>query len=105
VLLHGINGILTRGMERGMFTAAGLISGAPAADEHPRCHPRSRPRPMLIIAGRPLTNPTRPVVPGHLTRHRAGLGGAGRRAHPGSGQRTLDLGSRRVKFPDAMLKP
>jgi hypothetical protein len=50
-LPHGIDGTLTRGMEWVMFTAAGLISGAPRPMSIPDSVRTAAPRPALIIAG------------------------------------------------------
>ena len=50
-LLHGIDGALTRGMEWVMYTAAGLISGAPRPLSIPEAIRAAGGRPTLIIAG------------------------------------------------------
>lgn len=50
-LLHGIDGALTRGMEWVMFTAAGLISGAPRPMSIRDGILAAAPRPVLIIVG------------------------------------------------------
>ena len=50
-LLHGIDGALTRGMEWVMYTAAGLISGAPRPLSIPEAIRAAGGRPMLIIPG------------------------------------------------------
>jgi dienelactone hydrolase len=50
-LLHGIDGALTRGMEWVMYTAAGLISGAPRPVSIRDGIRAAAPRPALIIAG------------------------------------------------------
>jgi len=47
----GIEGALTHGMEWVMFTAAGLISGAPRPVSIPDSIRGAAPRPVLIIAG------------------------------------------------------
>ena len=85
----------------GQYTAAGLISGAPrpmsipdairaaappAGADHRRRGGRRRAR-------------RRPLVPGRLTGHRAGVGRAARRAHPGPGHRAPRLGSPRDRLP------
>jgi dienelactone hydrolase len=49
-LLRGIDGALTRGMEWVMYTAAGLISGAPRPMSIPDGIRAAAPRPVLIIA-------------------------------------------------------
>ena len=50
-LLQGIDGALTRGMEWVMYTAAGLISGAPRPLSIPEAIRAAGGRPTLIIAG------------------------------------------------------
>jgi uncharacterized protein len=50
-LPRGINGALQRGMEWVMYTAAGLISGAPRPMSIPDAIRAAAPRPALIIAG------------------------------------------------------
>jgi dienelactone hydrolase len=50
-LPHGVGGALTRGMEWVMFTAAGLISGAPRPMSIPDAIRAAAPRSVLIIAG------------------------------------------------------
>ena len=97
----GTDGALQRGMEWVMYTAAGLISGAPrpmsipdairAADGRPDADHRRRGRRRRAGRG--------PLVPGRLARHRAGVGGAARRAHPGPGHRAPGLGGSRDRLP------
>ena len=100
-LLHGIDGALTRGMEWVMYTAAGLISGAPRPMSIPDAIRADGGRPTLIIAGGDGCRRIRcrPLVPGRLARYRAGVGGAARRAHPGPGRRARGLGSSRDRLP------
>jgi len=50
-LPRGIGGALQRGMEWVMYTAAGLISGAPRPVSIPDAIRAAAPRPVLIIAG------------------------------------------------------
>jgi uncharacterized protein len=50
-LPRGIDGALERGMEWVMYTAAGLISGAPRPMSIPDAIRAAAPRPVLIIAG------------------------------------------------------
>ncbi len=50
-LPHGIDGALQRGMEWVMYTAAGLLSGAPRPMAIPDAVRTAAPRPVLIIAG------------------------------------------------------
>jgi dienelactone hydrolase len=49
--LHGITGILDRGMEWVQYTAAGLLSGAPWPTPIREAIRAAAPRRMLIIAG------------------------------------------------------
>jgi len=49
-LPHGVDGVLTRGMEWVMFTDAGLLSGAPRPVSIPDSLHAAAPRPALIIA-------------------------------------------------------
>jgi dienelactone hydrolase len=50
-LPHGIDGVLTRGMEWVMYTAAGLLSDAPRPTPLRDAIRATAPRPVLIIAG------------------------------------------------------
>jgi uncharacterized protein len=50
-LPQGIDGVLQRGMESVMYTAAGLLSGAPRPMSIPDAIRAAAPRPALIIAG------------------------------------------------------
>jgi uncharacterized protein len=50
-LPHGVDGALQRGMEWVMYSAAGLLSGAPRPMSIPAAIGAAAPRPALIIAG------------------------------------------------------
>jgi len=50
-LPHGVDGVLQRGMEWVMYSAAGLISGAPRPVSIPDAIRAAAPHPVLIIAG------------------------------------------------------
>ena len=55
-MMHGITGVLDTGMEWVMYTAAGLISGAPRPMAIPDAIRAAAPRQVLIIAGGAVTS-------------------------------------------------
>ena len=104
---HGIDGALPARHGMGAVHRGRADQRRPAPDEHPRCHPGRGTPPGADHRrrGRRRRAHRRPLVPGRLTRHRAGVGRAARRAHPGPGHRARAWEAHVISFLNATLTP